>query len=103
MLKAKCNKISLIYSFCYTLFMKNQEVAKIFNEIADLLEIKGDWVAAQKFYRAALDIDPTYKPASANLERTTSWHKTGKVDLGPDKDETGLREGTGEKSANHEP
>ncbi len=74
-----------------------------YNLMGALLEIKGDWVEAQKFYRAALDIDPTYKPASANLERTTSWHKTGKVDLGPDKDETGLREGTGEKSANHEP
>jgi hypothetical protein len=68
-----------------------------------LIEIKGDLVAAQKFYRAALDIDPTYKPASANLERTTSWHKAGKVDLGPDEAETGLQEGTGEKKKHHEP
>jgi DNA-binding response OmpR family regulator len=74
-----------------------------YNLMGALIEIKGDLVAAQKFYRAALDIDPTYKPASANLERTTSWHKAGKVDLGPDEAETGLQEGTGEKKKHHEP
>jgi len=73
-----------------------------YNLMGALLEIKGDAVAAQKFYRAALDIDPTYKPASANLERTTSWHKAGKVDLGPDRDETGLREGSSERGDDHE-
>jgi DNA-binding response OmpR family regulator len=74
-----------------------------YNLMGALIEIKGDLVAAQKFYRAALDIDPTYKPASANLERTTSWHKAGTVDLGPDEAETGLQEGTGEKKKHHEP
>ncbi len=73
-----------------------------YNLLGALLEIKGDWVPAQKFYRAALDIDPTFKPASANLERTTSWHKVGKVDLGPDEDETGLRDRAGEKGEDHE-
>jgi two-component system, OmpR family, alkaline phosphatase synthesis response regulator PhoP len=56
---------------------------EVYNLLGALLEIKGDWVEAQKFYRAALDIDPTFKPARANLERTTSWHKFGKIDLGP--------------------
>jgi DNA-binding response OmpR family regulator len=73
-----------------------------YNLLGALLEIKGDWVAAQKFYRAALEIDPTYKPASANLERTTSWHKVGKVHLGPDKVETGLQDRDGEKEDDHE-
>jgi len=73
-----------------------------YNLLGALLEITGDWVAAQKFYRAALDLDPTYKPASANLERTTSWHKAGKVDLGPHRDEAGLREGAGERGDDHE-
>ena len=59
-----------------------------YNLLGALLEIKGDGLEAQKFYRAALDIDPTFKPASANLDRATSWHKFGKVDLGPDTDET---------------
>jgi CheY-like chemotaxis protein len=57
-----------------------------YNLLAALLEIRGDWLEAQKFYRAALDIDPTYKPARANLERTTSWNRFGSIDLGPDED-----------------
>jgi DNA-binding response OmpR family regulator len=73
-----------------------------YNLLGALLEIKGDWVAGQKFYRAAHEIDPTFKPASANLERTTSWHKVGKVDLGPDKVETGIEDRAGEKRDDHE-
>lgn len=73
-----------------------------YNLLGALLEIKGDWLEAQKFYRAALDIDPAFKPASANLERTTSWRKVGKVDLGPDNVETGLRDQGGEKGDGHE-
>jgi DNA-binding response OmpR family regulator len=52
-----------------------------YNLYGALLEIKGDRLEAQKFYRAALDIDPTYKPARANLDRTTSWHKFGQIQL----------------------
>ena len=55
-----------------------------YNLLGALLEIKGDWLSAQKFYRAALDVDPTFKAASANLERTVSWNKRGAIDLGPD-------------------
>ena len=55
-----------------------------YNLLGVLLEIKHDWLKAQKFYRAALEIDPTFKPAQANLERTTSWYKFGKIDLGPE-------------------
>jgi CheY-like chemotaxis protein len=58
-----------------------------YNLLGALLEIKGDWLKAQKFYRAALDIDPTFKAAWANLERTTSWNKFGQIDLGPDREE----------------
>lgn len=58
-----------------------------YNLLGALLEIKHDWLEAQKFYRAALDIDPTFKPAAANLERTTSWRKLGEIDLGPDRKE----------------
>jgi DNA-binding response OmpR family regulator len=58
-----------------------------YNLCGVLLEIKGDCLEAQKFYRAALDIDPTYKPAKANLERTTSWRKLGPIDLGPDRED----------------
>ncbi|MDY6824546.1 MAG: response regulator [Thermodesulfobacteriota bacterium] len=55
-----------------------------YNLLGALLEIKGDRLEAQKFYRAALDIDPTFKPAQVNLDRTTCWNKFGHIDLGPD-------------------
>ncbi|MCF8027575.1 MAG: response regulator [Desulfobacteraceae bacterium] len=55
-----------------------------YNLLGVLLEIKKERLEAQKFYRAAIDIDPTFKPALANLDRTTSWNKFGKIDLGPD-------------------
>lgn len=58
-----------------------------YNLLGALLEIKGDWLEAQRFYRAALDIDPTFKPAKANLDRTTSWNKFGGIDLGPEERE----------------
>jgi DNA-binding response OmpR family regulator len=62
-----------------------------YNLLGALLEIKGAWAEAQKFYRAALDIDPTYKPADANLDRTVSYYKFGKIDLGPDKPEPAIQ------------
>ncbi len=44
--------------WCYTLFMRNQEVVKIFNDIADILEIKGDNPFRIRAYRrAAQNID----------------------------------------------
>jgi DNA-binding NtrC family response regulator len=54
-----------------------------YNLLGVLLEIDHQSLEAQKFYRAALDIDPTYKPAAGNLERATSRHKLGKIDIGP--------------------
>jgi two-component system, OmpR family, alkaline phosphatase synthesis response regulator PhoP len=53
-----------------------------YNLLGALLEIKEDGLEAQKFYRAALDIDPTYRPARANLDRITTWDKRGWIDLG---------------------
>ena len=72
-----------------------------YNLLGALLEIGGDTLEAQKFYRAALDIDPTYRPASANLERTTSFYKFGKIELGPDQDET-TKEADGQNGAEDE-
>jgi DNA-binding response OmpR family regulator len=54
-----------------------------YNLYGVLFERTGDRLEAQKFYRAALDIDPTYRPARANLERTTSWHRYGHIQLEP--------------------
>ncbi len=63
-----------------------------YNLLGVLFEIKRDLSEAQKFYRAALDIDPTFKPADKNLERTTSWYKFGKMDLGPDSGDAKTKE-----------
>jgi DNA-binding response OmpR family regulator len=53
-----------------------------YNLLGALLEIKHDRLEAQKFYRAALEIDPTYRPAGDNLERITSRRQLGPIDLG---------------------
>jgi len=71
-----------------------------YNLLGALLEIKGDGLEAQKFYRAALDIDPTFKAAWANLERTTSWKKFGKIDLGLDKGPADSRGDKAERGTN---
>jgi DNA-binding response OmpR family regulator len=73
-----------------------------YNLLGALLEIKGEWLEAQKFYRAALDIDPTFKPARANLERTTSLSKSGRIDLGPSNDETASRDRASKKEGEDE-
>jgi DNA-binding response OmpR family regulator len=57
-----------------------------YNLLGAVLEIHNERLEALKFYRAALDIDPTYKPAWTNLDRATSWEKYGKIDFGRDED-----------------
>ena len=44
-----------------------------FNLLGALMEIRGDRLEAQKNYRAALSLDPSYAPAMKNLDRSTSW------------------------------
>jgi DNA-binding NtrC family response regulator len=44
-----------------------------FNLLGVLLEIKGDRYEAQKNFRAAISMDPSYKPALDNLQRSTTW------------------------------
>jgi DNA-binding NtrC family response regulator len=45
--------------------------AEAFNFLGALYEVQGDKLEAQKNYRAALALDPTYKPAQVNLARST--------------------------------
>jgi CheY-like chemotaxis protein len=66
-----------------------------YNLLGALLEIDGDMFEAQKFYLAAMDIDPRYKPARVNLKRTTSWKKSDTIDLGPDENEISLKNSAG--------
>jgi hypothetical protein len=45
------------------------------------MEIQGDRIEAQKNYRAALSLDPSYEPAIKNLQRSTDikWRVTGGI------------------------
>ena len=55
--------------------------AEAYNLVGVVLEIKGEGLAAQKFYRASSDIDPTYRPAWANLERVTGLSGSGRIEV----------------------
>ena len=59
------------------------------NLLGVIQEIQGDDLEAQKNYRAALSLDPTYEPAQSNLDRATTWKSQRKVTLGkPEKKKT---------------
>lgn len=55
--------------------------AEAFNLMGCLLEIKGDTLDALKNYRAALVLDPTYRPAVANLDRASKLGSEGGIVL----------------------
>lgn len=48
-----------------------------FNLLGALKEMDGDWLEALKQYRAALSLDPAYKPADKNVERIVNLHQRG--------------------------
>jgi len=60
-----------------------------FNLLGALMEIQGDRAEAQKNYRAALSLDPSYEPAIKNLQRSTNgrWRLKGGILLGDVKKE----------------
>jgi DNA-binding response OmpR family regulator len=53
-----------------------------FNLLGAIKEILGETLAAQKYYRAALALDPTYGPAQHNLTRATTLDTRGSIDVG---------------------
>lgn len=53
-----------------------------FNLLGALLEISGNRLEAQKNYRAALALDPTYTPAQENLNRAVGLSARGGANLG---------------------
>jgi len=60
-----------------------------FNLLGVLEELRGNRLEAQKHYRAALSLDPSYGAALVNLERLTSsgWRRAGGIELGITKKE----------------
>ena len=51
--------------------------AEAFNFLGALCEVQGDKLEGQKNYRAALSLNPTYKPAQDNLSRSTGARLDG--------------------------
>ncbi|MEW5935206.1 MAG: tetratricopeptide repeat protein, partial [Bacillota bacterium] len=47
-----------------------------YNLLGLVAELGGQLPEALKMYRAALAVDPSYRPALANLERATGWRYT---------------------------
>ncbi len=47
-----------------------------FNLLGVMMEMETDLQQAQKMYRAALSLNPTYTPAIENLHRTAKWEYT---------------------------
>jgi len=72
-----------------------------YNLFGALLETNGNMFEAQKFYLAAMDIDPKYKPAEVNLKRTISWKKSDKITLGSDENEFSFKNGEGNDDRKH--
>ena len=72
-----------------------------YNLFGALLEINGNMFEAQKFYLAAMDIDPKYKPAEVNLKRTISWKKSDKIILGSDENEFSFKNGARNDDRKH--
>jgi DNA-binding response OmpR family regulator len=60
-----------------------------FNLLGALMEVRGDRMEAQRNYRAALSLDPSYEPAIKNLQRSTNmrWKTAGDILLGDAKKE----------------
>jgi DNA-binding response OmpR family regulator len=53
-----------------------------FNLLGAILDIGGDHLQAQKNYRAALALDPSYGPAQQNLSRSVQMKPDGPLSLG---------------------
>jgi DNA-binding NtrC family response regulator len=58
--------------------------AEAFNLLGAIQEVGGDHLQAQKNYRAALALDPSYAPAQQNLHRSVQMRPEGPILLGDD-------------------
>jgi DNA-binding response OmpR family regulator len=71
--------------------------AEAFNLLGVLLEHRGSRLEAQRYYRAAVALDPTYKPAWNNLNRSTQLWPEGRMDLGEEAVKKGTQAATPSK------
>lgn len=72
------------YQMIVKILCENPNAPEPHNLLGTLYESRGDGILARKHYRAAYALDPTYKPASMNLERICSYvtMHNGKIDFG---------------------
>jgi DNA-binding response OmpR family regulator len=56
--------------------------AEAINLMGAVMELKNERAEARRYYLAAYSLDPTFQPATKNLERITSWHRSQAIDLG---------------------
>ena len=66
------------YEYLHKAISMDSQKPEAYNLIGVLLELKGELTSALKMYRAALAVDPAYRPADSNLRRATDWHYTRK-------------------------
>lgn len=52
-----------------------------YNNLGAVKEMKGDALAALKFYRAAYAFMPSFEPARSNIHRVTNWTREGDISL----------------------
>jgi DNA-binding NtrC family response regulator len=50
-----------------------------YNLLGALMEIRGERLEAQKYYRVAVSVDPEYKPGWDNLQRSASFPPSGRI------------------------
>jgi len=62
--------------------LANPGQAEVYNLLGILLELRGKGTDAQKLYRAALGMEPTYRPAAENLDRISSSSFSGRLNMG---------------------
>lgn len=70
----KSGNYSLAHEYINLAMLGNEDAPEVHNLLGILSEIKGDLILAGKHYRASYALDPTYKPASRNLDRITSFY-----------------------------
>ena len=70
----KANNYSLAQEYISLAMLGNENAPGGHNLLGILSEIKDDLILAGKHYRASYALDPTYKPASRNLDRIVSFN-----------------------------
>ncbi|BCV21987.1 tetratricopeptide repeat protein [Moorella sp. Hama-1] len=92
----RANNLTAAQEILQRAISKDRENPEIFNLLGVIDEKRGNFEAARRMYRIALDLDASYRPAQINLERLVQWlPNLGYVELGVNatKGEKGISQG----------